>query len=164
MCARTSTARAWPCLALSFLALSASPSTASAQTGGTCVRIEERAGRDLGCFITAREELGSISKDSVWFWHQETFPSRTRAENEKGLRGTVVESFGEIWLFTIADSAWKSKTGTRVARIGPIPLVDAARYAAVYMEGVFAPGMASEVHRHPGAEAWYTLAGEMCLE
>ena len=32
------------------------------------------------------------------------------------------------------------------------------------MEGVFKPGMDSEVHRHPGAEAWYTLTGEMCLE
>jgi hypothetical protein len=144
--------------------LTASRGSASAQTGGTCVHVEELAGRELGCFITAREELGSIPQDSVWFWHLETFPSLARAGNEKGLRSTVVESLGEVWLFTIADSTWKSKTGTRVARIGPLPLVDAASYAAVYMEGVFKPGMASEVHRHAGAEAWYTLAGEMCLE
>jgi quercetin dioxygenase-like cupin family protein len=32
------------------------------------------------------------------------------------------------------------------------------------MEGVFLPGMASPVHRHPGVEAWYTLEGSMCLE
>jgi len=36
--------------------------------------------------------------------------------------------------------------------------------AAVYMEGVFQPGMSSVVHRHPGAEAWYTLDGSMCVE
>jgi hypothetical protein len=32
------------------------------------------------------------------------------------------------------------------------------------MEGVFQPGMQSQVHRHPGVEAWYTLEGSMCLE
>ena len=32
------------------------------------------------------------------------------------------------------------------------------------MEGVFEPGMKTVVHRHAGAEAWYTLAGAQCLE
>jgi hypothetical protein len=45
-----------------------------------------------------------------------------------------------------------------------LPLVDADAYAAVYMEGVFKPGMHSAVHRHPGVEAWYTVEGEQCLE
>ena len=54
--------------------------------------------------------------------------------------------------------------GKRVARIGPLPLVAADSLAAVYMEGVFQPGMSSVVHRHPGAEAWYTLEGSMCVE
>ena len=48
--------------------------------------------------------------------------------------------------------------------MGPLPLVDADAYAAVYMEGVFKPGMHSVVHRHPGVEAWYTVEGEQCLE
>jgi hypothetical protein len=48
--------------------------------------------------------------------------------------------------------------------VGPLPLVDADAYAAVYMEGVFKPGMHSAVHRHPGVEAWYTVDGEQCLE
>ena len=26
------------------------------------------------------------------------------------------------------------------------------------------PGMKSEIHRHSGPEAWYTLSGETCLE
>jgi quercetin dioxygenase-like cupin family protein len=42
--------------------------------------------------------------------------------------------------------------------------VRAERFAAVYMEGVFQPGMSTEIHRHPGMEAWYTLEGSMCLE
>jgi hypothetical protein len=43
-------------------------------------------------------------------------------------------------------------------------LIEADSFTAVYMEGVFRPGMQSPVHRHPGVEAWYTLQGEQCLE
>ena len=32
------------------------------------------------------------------------------------------------------------------------------------MEAISDPGMTSSVHRHPGPEAWYTIAGEVCLE
>ena len=32
------------------------------------------------------------------------------------------------------------------------------------MEGIFNPGMTAPEHTHPGPEAWYTLAGETCLE
>jgi hypothetical protein len=136
---------------------------ASAQTGGTCIPISERGTRAMGCFITAREVLGKLPQVPL-FWHLDTYPTRAAADAARGPRGTVVESLGKIWLFTIAGAGWRPIVGDRVAEIGPLPLVEADRYAAVYMEGVFAPGMASEVHRHPGVEAWYTLAGEMCVE
>jgi hypothetical protein len=152
------------CVALSCLATATVANPASAQTDGTCVNVAERAGRELGCFITARQELGQLGTDSSWFWHLDNFPSRTEAESAKGPRAVVVESLGRVWLFTIADSAWQSGSGNRVATIGPLPLLEAVSYAAVYMEGVFRPGMASQVHRHPGPEAWYTLSGMMCLE
>lgn len=32
------------------------------------------------------------------------------------------------------------------------------------MEAVTNPGMTSAIHVHSGPEAWYTLAGETCLE
>jgi hypothetical protein len=51
-----------------------------------------------------------------------------------------------------------------VAAIGPLSLVRADSFAAVYMEGIFEPGMTSVIHRHAGVEAWYTLVGEQCLE
>jgi quercetin dioxygenase-like cupin family protein len=76
----------------------------------------------------------------------------------------VVESLGKTWLFTIAAADWQPRAGQRVAVIGPLPLVDADSIAAVYMEAAFQPGMHSVVHRHPGAEAWYTLEGSQCLE
>jgi hypothetical protein len=90
----------------------------------------------------------------------------TRAERAQGrdARSTVVESLGKVWLFTIAPLEFRARSATHVARIGPLPLVDAKQFAAVYMEGVFEPGMHSMVHRHAGAEAWLTLDGSQCVE
>ncbi len=153
-CAMTST----------MAALTLWSSALCAQTDGTCISVSERAGRALGCFITARAELGALSGQPALFWHLDTYPTVAAAAAAAGPRGTVVESLSRIWLFSIADSAYRPLGGSRVARIGPLPLVDAAQFAAVYMEGVFEPGMASVVHRHAGVEAWYTLEGSQCLE
>ena len=135
-----------------------------AQTDGTCIPIAERAGREFGCFITARQELGRLAARPNLYWHLDSYSSRAAAERARASRSTVVESLGRIWLFTIAPTEWRPRGGKRVARIGPLPLVAADSLAAVYMEGVFQPGMSSVVHRHPGAEAWYTLEGSMCVE
>ena len=137
-----------------------------AQTDGTCIPVAQRAGRAFGCFITARQELGRLQDQPALYWHLDTFPTRDAAERARDTRSSVVESLGRIWLFTIAPSGWRpsASAGTRVARIGPLPLVAADSLAAVYMEGVFQPGMSSVVHRHAGVEAWFTLEGSMCLE
>ncbi|HEX2780035.1 MAG TPA: hypothetical protein VHM30_11075 [Gemmatimonadaceae bacterium] len=163
--------RAIPTLvALVLLAL---PSKAlPAQADVTCVPVAERAGRELGCFITAREELGRLAASPALYWHLDTFPSREAALAARDAarlaaqhaRATVVESLGKVWLFTIAPAEWRSRGGARVSRIGPLPLFAADSFAAVYMEGVFAPGMRTAAHRHPGVEAWFTLEGSMCLE
>lgn len=130
----------------------------------SCAPVADRAEREFGCFITARQELGPLPQDSVFYWHIDAFPTRAAADAARAPRSTVVESLGRLWLFTIAERTWRPKTGERIAQAGPLPLVKAASYAAVYMEGVFRPGMHSAVHRHPGVEAWYTLEGEQCLE
>jgi hypothetical protein len=142
------------------------PSTSlSAQTDGTCVPVAERAGRAFGCFITARQELGRLPARPDLYWHLETYPTRAEADRARASRSTVVESLGRIWLFTIAPVEWRARgSGTHVARIGPLSLVAADSLAAVYMEGVFQPGMNTMVHRHPGVEAWFTLEGSMCVE
>jgi quercetin dioxygenase-like cupin family protein len=151
-----------PALALVFLTL-LNPTVIRAQNV-ECVPVSQRAGQTLGCFITAREELGVLPKDSALFWQIDSYSASPAAEASKGARSTVVESLGQVWLFSIAPATWRSAGGTHVATIGPLPLVDATAYAAVYMEGVFEPGMHSRVHRHPGMEAWYTLEGEQCVE
>jgi quercetin dioxygenase-like cupin family protein len=139
------------------------PASAAAQAVN-CEPVSQRAGRELGCFITAREDLGALPKDSALYWYIDRFGSEAKAKRAKISRSTVVQSLGRTWLFTVGGTAWRSSGGERVAVIGPLPLVPADSYAAVYMEGVFKPGMQSPVHRHPGVEAWYTLEGEQCLE
>jgi hypothetical protein len=150
------------------LALVGAPAAVRAQTDGTCIPVAERAGRELGCFIVAREELGHLAASPPLYWHLDTYSNRRAAERARATardaRSTVTESLGRTWLFTIAPATWRPRGGHRVSRIGPLPLVAADSFAAVYMEGVFAPGMQSVVHRHPGVEAWYTLEGSMCLE
>ena len=93
-----------------------------------------------------------------------TYPTRKAAEAAKGPRGTIVESFGRVWLYTIAEPEWRSSAGERVAVIGPLVVDAGKQYTARYMEAVFPAGMTTPVHHHSGPEAWYVLSGAQCLE
>ena len=132
-------------------------------TGGTCIPVSERAGRPYGCFIVATPRVGQLDRATA-VWHLETFATRALAEKARGPRGTVLEAFGKVWLFTIAKSGWRSSGGVHVAEIGPLPTTPGVEYTAQFMEAVFRPGMKTPVHRHSGPEAWYTVSGETCLE
>jgi quercetin dioxygenase-like cupin family protein len=98
------------------------------------------------------------------FWHLDVYSTRAEAEAAKGPRGTVVESLGKIWLLTVEKEGWRPPKGQRIAEIGPLPIVAGEEYSAQYMEATLNPGMTSAIHNHAGPEAWYTLAGETCLE
>jgi quercetin dioxygenase-like cupin family protein len=76
----------------------------------------------------------------------------------------VVELKGKTWLMTIEQANWKAAHGTRVGEVGPIPVTTGEKYSAQYMEAVFLPGMMAPEHLHSGPEAWFTTAGETCLE
>jgi quercetin dioxygenase-like cupin family protein len=127
-----------------------------------CFPVNQRT-EELGCWITTTTPLGKLTQQAV-FWHLDTYATRQAAEAAKGPGGTVVESLGKIWLFTIGDAGWRPSGGVRVAQIGPLPVKADANYTAEYMEAIFTPGMTSPSHRHSGPEAWYTLTGETCLE
>jgi quercetin dioxygenase-like cupin family protein len=98
------------------------------------------------------------------FWHLDSYPSKAAAEAAKGPFGVAVEALGKSWLFTIEHAGWRPIGGEHVADIGPLPVDQTAQYRGRYMEAIFAPGMTSSIHRHSGPEAWYTVAGETCLE
>lgn len=128
----------------------------------TCRPRESRAS-EIGCWIIVDDPIGSLPSEPV-FWHLDTYPSRAAAEAAKARGGTVVESLGKFWLFTIAERDWRPSSGDHVADVGPLPVRQGIAYSATYMEAIFTPGMTSSTHTHSGPEAWYTLAGETCLE
>jgi quercetin dioxygenase-like cupin family protein len=137
--------------------------TQGAGSATSCAPVSERAGRPYGCFILASQPVGTIDPAAV-FWHLETFTTPAAAEKAKDPHATVLESFGKVWLLTIAPKGWRSAGGQHVAEIGPLPIKANTAYTAQFMEASFTPGMKSSVHRHAGPEAWYTLTGETCLE
>jgi mannose-6-phosphate isomerase-like protein (cupin superfamily) len=146
--------------------LLAAPSLAFAQASPprrTCLPVSERAGRDAGCWLLASESLGIVSEPAV-YWHLDTYETRVAAETAKGPRGTVVEAVGKIWLFTVANAGWRSPGGVRIAEIGPLFVKSGEQYTALYAEGISNVGDVTPVHHHPAPEAWYTTAGEMCVE
>ena len=130
--------------------------------GVDCKPLSERT-QALGCWILADEKIGQFTTRQV-FWHLDTYSNRATAQADKGKQGVVLESFGKVWLMTIGDQHSKPAHETRVAEIGPIPITAGKNYSAQYMEAIFTPGMIAREHIHPGPEAWFTLAGETCLE
>jgi quercetin dioxygenase-like cupin family protein len=136
----------------------------SAQTGKkpSCRPVSERT-QEMGCWIMTSEPLGRLPNVPV-YWHLVTYANRAAAESAKRAHETVVESLGRVWLMSIASESWQASGGEPVARIGPLPVTEGLAYTAEYMEAVFPPGFDTPVHRHPGPEAWYTIAGEVCLE
>jgi quercetin dioxygenase-like cupin family protein len=141
----------------------ASAGTLSAQVPGGCNTPVSQRTNEIGCYVTETETLGSMPAGAA-YWHVYTFPTRAAATAAKGSSGTVVESFGKVWLYTIADEGWRPSSGERVAVIGPFPVIAGKQYTARYMEAVFPPGMRTSIHRHSGPEAWYVVAGTQCLE
>jgi len=127
-----------------------------------CKPVSQRTG-ELGCWIVAHESMGQLTQPQV-FWHLDVYPTHASAEAAKGPHGTVVESLGKVWLLSIEDTGWRASGGERVAEIGPLPIKAGENYSAQYMEAIFNPGMTAPPHTHSGPEAWYTLAGETCLE
>jgi hypothetical protein len=51
------------------------------------------------------------------FWHLDAYPTRVAAEADKGPRGTVIDSFGKVWLMTIEDENWNLPTEIALQRL-----------------------------------------------
>jgi hypothetical protein len=150
--------------AVALSVLSGAGTFAAAQSGRklSCQPISKRT-QEIGCWIVTSESVGALPNEPV-YWHLYTYPSRAAAEAVAHAHETVIESLGRVWLMNIAPAGWRPPNGERVAVIGPLPVKARQNYTAQYMEAIFPPGFKSPVHRHPGPEAWYTIAGEVCLE
>jgi quercetin dioxygenase-like cupin family protein len=148
---------------ISFCAAAIAIGPALAQVPGRCeVPASQRAGEN-GCYVSATVVLGELPTGPL-FWHLYIYTSRGAAEAASGPRITVVEAFGKVWLYAIAEQQWRPSGGEHVITLGPLELRQGRRYTAHYVEAVFPPGMKTTVHRHPGPEASYVVEGAECVE
>ena len=104
-----------------------------------CPPASERTDEPRPTCSTGSEKLGQLS-DGPLFWHLDVYPTRAAAETAKGPRGTVIESLGKVWLFTIAETNWHPPDGVRIAKIGPLPVTPNVKYTAVYWRAFSIPG------------------------
>jgi hypothetical protein len=100
----------------------------------------------------------------VLFWRIENFTTLEQAKSAAGPWSLVAESAGRIWLFTLFSSAAAaSPAGIKVAEVGPIPRVNAARYLLRINDASGPPGSVTSIHSHPGSEAFLVLEGEQSI-
>ena len=139
------------------------PLRAQAPGFGVCKPVAQRTS-EVGCWILVDQPVGRAASP-VLYWHLDRYRDSASAERARDEHGVVVRALGRTWLMTI-DSAprRRRRPGAHVADIGPLHVAPGTPYAATFMEAITTPGSTSAVHRHSGPEAWYTVAGETCLE
>ena len=98
------------------------------------------------------------------FWHLYTFPDRAAAQAIKAPNLTIIEAFGKVWLYAIAEKGWRPTAGDRAAVLGPLQTHKGKSYTAHFVEAVFPPGMSTAVHFHHGSEVSYVISGSECVE
>jgi quercetin dioxygenase-like cupin family protein len=97
------------------------------------------------------------------YWRLETFATKAAADGAAGPFAISFEAGGKAWLATLAARGGATAGGTLVADIGPLPEVKAGEFRLRVQQRVSQPGCEGDIHNHPGAEAWYMLAGEQTV-
>ena len=128
----------------------------------SCKPVSERTSPE-GCWILASKPLGRLPNRPV-FWTLDVCPDRDDAQAAATSRSTVLNALGRIWLLTVGEKLAMPVGGVRVTQVGPLPIKPDEEYTAQYRESIMIPGAVSKTHVHSGPEAFYTDAGETCLE
>ncbi len=145
-----------------WLLLLSGVSAAQTEKLESCKPLSERRGPE-GCWILASKPLGKLPDKPV-FWTLDVYPDRNSAQAAATSRSTVLDALDRIWLLTVGETLAMPTGGQRVTQIGPLPVKADEDYTAQYRESIMIPGAVSKTHVHSGPEAFYTEAGETCLE
>jgi uncharacterized protein (TIGR02246 family) len=121
-----------------------------------------------GCAIIAHKIFTALPKSPIVL-RLENFPTTEAAQNSATPTSAVVEAVGKVWLLTLGSQGERSKAGSFVTEIGPLPDIPvAASYELQVADADFGPAMnpaiSKAVHTHSGPEIWYVLTGAQCLE
>jgi hypothetical protein len=130
--------------------------------------IPGKRAQGMDCAIIARTLFDTMPRGSLVL-RVENFPTRDEAQKAAASTSSVVEARNRIWLLTLDVKGHRSRGGSLVAEIGPLPSILAAdKYEMQVADADFGPEMNQQiskaVHTHSGPEIWYVLTGEQCLE
>jgi hypothetical protein len=106
------------------------------------------------------------------YWRVESFGSLPEAQaalqrwnpdtvSYQGATALAAEAAGKAWLFTLGAKGASTPGATKVAEVGPVPLVQASEYLLRVNLGYGPPGAKTPVHTHPGSEAFYVVSGRL---
>jgi hypothetical protein len=95
------------------------------------------------------------------YWRIENFPTLAAAKAAAGPTALAAEAAGKVWLFTLGPSGGASAGGSKVAEIGPVPVVAASEFILRINRAGGPPGSKTPAHTHPGSEAFYVLTGKL---
>jgi mannose-6-phosphate isomerase-like protein (cupin superfamily) len=95
------------------------------------------------------------------YWRIDNFESLAAAKAAAGQTSLAAEIGGKVWLFTLGPTGGSSPGGKKITEIGPVPPLTAPEYLLRINRATGPPGAKTPVHSHPGAEAFYVLAGRM---
>ena len=98
------------------------------------------------------------------YWRIENFPTLAEAKTAAGETSLAAEISGKVWLFTLAKKGGETSGATKVAEIGPVPVVEAPEYLLRINHAGGPPGAKTPVHSHPGSEAFYVLKGRLGMK
>jgi quercetin dioxygenase-like cupin family protein len=101
--------------------------------------------------------------DGPLFWHLRSFETLAEAERARAPQDVIAAAGGRAWLFSFGPES-QERAGRLVGRVGPLPLTGAGPFQIQLWYVVMPPDTSTGSHLHPGAEAWYVLEGEQCLD
>jgi len=141
-----------------------SPAPRHVGVTGRCEDPAPGGGGAEGCYLNTTVRLNP-APDRV-YWHIDRFANSSSAERAR-IAGSevVIGSGGQVFLQTVNGSAaWRAAGGERLATIGPIALPGGRDFTARMMEATTSSAAATHPHVHSGPEAFFLLAGSICVE
>lgn len=111
----------------------------------------------------AEKKLKQLPTGPLYWW-VENLPTLAQAHAAAGETSLAAEVSGKVWLFTLGSKGGATPGASKVAEIGPVPVIAAPEYLLRINHAAGPPGAKTPVHSHPGSEAFYVLTGRLGMK
>lgn len=99
--------------------------------------------------------------DGPLYWRVENFSTLAQAQAAAGETSLAVALRGKAWLFTLGPKGSSTPGASKLADVGPVPLIAAPEYLLRINHAGGPPAAKTPVHSHPGSEAFLVLGGRL---